>query len=354
MIDTKDIEGRSGIYCIENIVSKKIYIGSSIDIKERVEQGHLRSLRLNEHPNRHLQNAYNKRGEGCFIVYVLEYCSEDKLIEREQYYFDTFLYAQEYISTNGADSRFIQLSYNLSPTATSILGLKHTEEQRIANSRRIRDKWQDPRYIQTQKLVRTKEWHQNRIEKVLRAKERDPSYRDRLKEGIRNSPKHQARKKPILLYDRFTGSFIAEYEGMIECERATGIGTQRLRAVLQGRSKYTHDKIVRYKTCDDFPLHIDPILNQYDDEQRRKQIMKKIHLNNSQPILAYDLKGRLINEYTNANEAAIRLGIGIQNAGGIRMVLYGRCEQCKGYRFKYKNPNYTPRKYKPRQVGVIN
>lgn len=353
MINTDNIENRSGIYCIENTVSKKVYIGSSADVKERIEQGHLRSLRLNEHHNNHFQNAFNKYGEQVFIACVLEYCDSDMLVEREQYYFDTFLYAQEYICTNGADNRFIQLSYNLSPTASSTLGIKRTEAQREVNRQKTIEKWQDPIYIENQKQIRTKEWNERRIAKIVESKKNDPTYRDRISAAAKIFAK--AYKKPILLYDRFTGNFIAEYEGMMECEQATGIEMQRLRAVLQGRSKYTHDRIVRYKIEDNFPLHIDPILNQYNDEEGRRQAIKRVHLKNSQPILSFKLNGQPAGEYINANDAAFRLGLGKQNAGGIRMVLYGRCDQCKGYRFKYKDPNYTPKKYKPRkQVVVVN
>lgn len=437
----------SGIYKITNIVTGRIYVGSAINLHNR------KSFHFSEaQHNRYLKRSMKKYGKKNFTFEVIEYCSPEQLLEREQYYLNTLLFAREYIETRGQDNRFEKLGYNNNPTAHSRFGAKLSfdiiEKLKTSSYFNVmkRDKVWAEKMLNTKKLNGTlkrnsetkqkisrshkgrpksephrqairesgkKRWKavlqydingnfiaeypsiaiatqiiskENNIPKgllnivgvvrgltkyskgfIFRYKREEnyplkininlgPIYSQDGKQRQKQKAKINAakRKKPILLYDRFTGSFIAEYEGMIECERATGIGTQRLRAVLQGRSKYTHDKIVRYKACDDFPLHIDPILNQYDDEQRRKQIMKKIHLNNSQPILAYDLKGRLINEYTNANEAAIRLGIGIQNAGGIRMVLYGRCEQCKGYRFKYKNPNYTPRKYKPRQVGVIN
>jgi histidinol dehydrogenase len=49
-----------------------------------------------------------------------------KLIEREQYYLDTLLYAQEYIKDK--DLRFLNLGYNINPTAGSQLGSKRGEE----------------------------------------------------------------------------------------------------------------------------------------------------------------------------------------------------------------------------------
>jgi group I intron endonuclease len=50
-----------GIYKITNIVTNKLYVGSSIDIKRRKYE-HIRLLKNNKHNNIHLQNAYNKYG----------------------------------------------------------------------------------------------------------------------------------------------------------------------------------------------------------------------------------------------------------------------------------------------------
>lgn len=79
---TKDLR-KAGIYCIENTINKKVYIGSSKNIYQRLLK-HFALLRHNKHQNGHLQNAWNKYGEGAFRWYVLEFCSEDKLTETEQ------------------------------------------------------------------------------------------------------------------------------------------------------------------------------------------------------------------------------------------------------------------------------
>ena len=48
-----------GIYLIKNNISKKEYIGQSINIEKRWKD-HKKDLRNNIHKNQHLQNAYNK------------------------------------------------------------------------------------------------------------------------------------------------------------------------------------------------------------------------------------------------------------------------------------------------------
>ncbi|MBN3951906.1 MAG: GIY-YIG nuclease family protein [Nostoc sp. NMS7] len=71
----------SGIYCIENTVTGERYVGASCQIKVRWGE-HLTLLRNSSH-NRYLQASYNKHGEQCFGLQVLEECSKEKLVEKE-------------------------------------------------------------------------------------------------------------------------------------------------------------------------------------------------------------------------------------------------------------------------------
>lgn len=83
---SKDLK-KSGIYCIINIINGKKYIGSSINIQNRLQK-HRYELRKNKHGNRKLQNAYNKYNENNFNHYILEFCNKENLLKREQYYID--------------------------------------------------------------------------------------------------------------------------------------------------------------------------------------------------------------------------------------------------------------------------
>ena len=85
---TKKFVG-SGVYCILNTVNQKRYIGSSNNCYLRL-MDHRAELRANVHANKHLQNAYNKYGESVFTCFVVEFCDEDKRLEREKYYIDLF------------------------------------------------------------------------------------------------------------------------------------------------------------------------------------------------------------------------------------------------------------------------
>lgn len=74
-----------GIYKIKNLINGKIYIGQSVNIKQRWAE-HKANLRNNKHENQYLQNAWNKYREENFDFCVIEECSESILDEKECYY----------------------------------------------------------------------------------------------------------------------------------------------------------------------------------------------------------------------------------------------------------------------------
>jgi group I intron endonuclease len=75
----------AGIYCIENTINNKKYIGKSKNINNRFRY-HKRKLKNNIHENSHLQNSWNKYGSDCFLFYVIEECDELVLSEKEKSY----------------------------------------------------------------------------------------------------------------------------------------------------------------------------------------------------------------------------------------------------------------------------
>lgn len=110
---------KSGIYRLINLVNQKIYIGSAIDLKRRHRE-HMSRLLKKSHENRHLLRVFLRYGQENFFWEVIEYIEDvSKLIEREQYYIDSY---KSYEPSKG---------YNISKVAGSSLGLKRSKEQII-------------------------------------------------------------------------------------------------------------------------------------------------------------------------------------------------------------------------------
>lgn len=77
----------SGVYQILCVPTGKIYIGSSVNLRERWDK-HRRSLRNGNHRNVHLQNAWDKYGEDNFVFSVLEIVKPSNLLRIEQAWID--------------------------------------------------------------------------------------------------------------------------------------------------------------------------------------------------------------------------------------------------------------------------
>lgn len=100
----------TGIYKLNNKVSNNFYIGSSFNIIDRW-RGHKCLLRKNKHENQILQNSWNKHGENAFEFIVLETCTKDIILKREQFYIDT-----------------LNPKYNICKTAGNCAGRKFSKE----------------------------------------------------------------------------------------------------------------------------------------------------------------------------------------------------------------------------------
>lgn len=119
----KRVSLKSGVYQILNIEANKVYIGSSVNVLNRMKD-HKKALMTNAHGNRHLQRAWNKYGAEAFIFERLERVPVARILEREQHWIDFYGAA---VRKNG---------YNICPMAGNTLGFKPTKEQRKKISER--------------------------------------------------------------------------------------------------------------------------------------------------------------------------------------------------------------------------
>ena len=93
------------IYCIENIVNHKKYIGKTTRPTVRWET-HQKYLLENRHANQHLQNSVNKYGLNNFIFYIIKYTKSKYLNRLEKLYiriYKTYDSQYGYNKTMGGD-----------------------------------------------------------------------------------------------------------------------------------------------------------------------------------------------------------------------------------------------------------
>lgn len=77
-----------GVYLINCIANGKFYVGSSINVRNRLKQ-HYAGVTQGKAVNRHLQHAWDKYGAEAFFVEILESVeNRTNLFDREQYWID--------------------------------------------------------------------------------------------------------------------------------------------------------------------------------------------------------------------------------------------------------------------------
>jgi hypothetical protein len=74
-----------GIYKITNLKNNKVYVGSAVNIKNRIKT-HKSLLKNNKHFNNHLQSSYLKYGTDYFRYDIIETTTLTEMLDREVYW----------------------------------------------------------------------------------------------------------------------------------------------------------------------------------------------------------------------------------------------------------------------------
>jgi len=115
----KENKGKSGIYRLNNIITNKSYVGSSINLGKRLSMYYSKKAMLNKISSGTsiIYSALLKHSNDNFTLDILEYCEINVLIEREQYYMD-----------------LLKPEYNILEAANSRIGSKHSLKARALMS----------------------------------------------------------------------------------------------------------------------------------------------------------------------------------------------------------------------------
>lgn len=150
-----------GIYKIVNHATGQCYVGQSQRVQKRIRE-HFRLLRLNKHPNQHLQNAYNKYGLDNFSGGVEIECES---VDQLDYLEESFLKGNAWFEEPSV--------YNIADFAKAPMrGKTHSDEvrERIRLGRRASTfDYKSPEYRKTLSDAQMARLH------------RDPKFIDKVK-----------------------------------------------------------------------------------------------------------------------------------------------------------------------------
>lgn len=136
----------SGIYCIENTITNKKYIGQSINIADRWRR-HISELNMGLHHNDYLQKSWIKYGQDGFLFYILEECGETQLNDKERYYiekYDTLNREKGYnLKSGGQDFNSFSDEIKNKMRESTIVSYRDPNRRKIQSENALKQ-WADP------------------------------------------------------------------------------------------------------------------------------------------------------------------------------------------------------------------
>lgn len=122
-------KGISGVYAMRNLVNGKRYVGSSVNLNQR-RLCHLNHAKHQRHKNKIIQHEFNMFGAEAFDFQILEECSPETIITREQWWLN-----------------FIKPEYNVQPNAGTCRGRVHSEEAKSRMSEAAKTTYKEGRKV---------------------------------------------------------------------------------------------------------------------------------------------------------------------------------------------------------------
>lgn len=220
-------KGKTGIYMWRN-KNGKIYVGSAKDLRKRLTQYYNINYLLKRN-TMYINKAILKEGYGVFSVHILEYCSTEDLITREQYYID-----------------ILKPEYNILKFANSSTGYKHREDT-LENIRGVHNHFYGKTHTEDSRAKMTESKLGDKLSEKTREKIRDSM------KGRKFSEEHKANlsaakinSKKLLVVDLISGAETI-FDSIGKAERSLNLPKDSIRANLRSKTKASYKGMYKFK-----------------------------------------------------------------------------------------------------------
>ena len=144
MLPNPFLKNRSGIYGIRSLDTGKIYVGRTRCMFQRCKQ-YVNAFRSDseKHLNDHIRNSVNAYGIERFEMFPLEFCEQDVIKDRENYWMDKLQSCERETGFNlrrDTDGGFVT-SASTSAKISARLRKEWASGARDGHAARMRDKW---------------------------------------------------------------------------------------------------------------------------------------------------------------------------------------------------------------------
>lgn len=283
-----------GIYRIKNLINNKVYIGSSVNIKQRFRE-HKRALLNGVHHSRHLQKSWDKYKESSFEWNILEFITDVSILRKREK--ELIL---EYKANDG------DFGYNSSLPDENSLGTSGHSDETKELLRRLYYKSRFGTFVEEE----YQEWINKAAHKIKKTKEEKELW-------------HKEHKYSVIVLN-LNNKIVGTYDCLLTACKELNVNVKKAndfmvkRVINKGKNVSIRKSVKGYIFIKE---------SEYDPNKDYTYKQERTHT-----IVC--TKEDFTKEYNSPQEAADELGMKV---GRVYEVLRGHSKTCGvGYSFKYK------------------